>query len=157
MVYEGRSFALYVFLYSGFLQNATIKISTSIITFLAVYRYFVVVHFVCINSYMRSRCVIISVISIFMFWICLMLPYLWSYRTQPFTCPPGEEYILIKTDVFVEDKTLQTIFNYIYAALGFFLPISIMAFCNVSGPHIKAESKSCSPRSPRDHNDTTTS
>ncbi len=131
LVYEGRSFALFVFLYSGFLQNATIKISTSIITFLAIYRYFAIVHFVCINSYMRSKCVIYSVICIFVIWICLMMPYVWSYKTLSFTCPPGTEYILIKTDVFIEDEALRTTFNYIHAILGFFIPVSIMAFCNI--------------------------
>ena len=131
MVYKERSFSLYVRLYSDFLQNAAIKISTSIITFLAIYRYLAIVHFVCVKQFLKIKYTIPSVISIFIFWICCMLPYLWSYKMEIYDCLPGGKYFLIRPDAFIEDKELRTTFNYFHAIFGFFLPVCILAFCNV--------------------------
>ncbi len=131
MVYRERSLSLYVQLYSEFLQNTAIKISTSIITFLAIYRYLAVVHFVCVKNYLKIKFVISSIIFIFIFWICFMLPYLWSYKTETYHCQDSGWYILVNIDMFIENKELRTMFNYFYAIFGFFLPVCILAFCNV--------------------------
>ncbi len=131
MVYYERDLSFYMSLYSDFIQNVLIKISTSIITFLALYRYFAVVYPMWINRFLKSKCVLLSIILITLFWICSMLPYLWSYEVETYDCKPNRKYFLKNMGVFQTNKTLRTSFNYFYAVAGFFIPVCVLAFCNV--------------------------
>ncbi len=130
IIYRGRSFSLYVQMYSLFLQNSGIKISTSITTYLAIYRHFAISRVIDTNRFVQTKYVVCSMIIIFVTWILLMLPYIWIWDQQLIQCEDSL-YIMLTSGYFIRNQIFHTTLTYIHAIFGFFFPVCILAYCNM--------------------------
>ncbi len=129
MIFINRSLSFYSLIYGGFLKNAFIKCSTAVTVILAIYRHCAVVLRLNSQKYLKPGFVIITIMCSYLFWILLHLPLLWTWETKKVKCDTVV-FTLLYAGLFAEDHTFQMTFKYIWAIMGFVLPVLLLAYCN---------------------------
>ena len=133
VIFPGKNLAYFMTLYGTFAINIFIKTSTSFTVVLAVSRYYAVCFPMKARQYMRCGHTVIAIISSAIFWILLHLPLLWTWDVKKVHCSIQNKeqtaYYLLEGE-FSTNKTLETTMTYIWACIGFFLPVAILAYCN---------------------------
>ena len=133
VIFPKKNLAYFMTLYGTFAINIFIKTSTSFTVVLAVGRYYAVCFPMRARQYMRCGHTVIAIIFSPIFWILLHLPLLWSWNVKEVQCSINSKrqtvYTLISGE-FSTNKNFQVTMTYIWAGLGFFLPVAILAYCN---------------------------
>ncbi len=130
-IYTERTFSMFVIMYSLFLQNSSIKISTTITTYLSIYRHFAISKISNTKRFFQAIYVVGSMVLISIFWILFMLPYLWTWEPKHIDCSPDGYYIMLTPGFFVANKKFHSSLKYLHAIVGFFIPVCILAYCNM--------------------------
>ena len=130
--FSSRSFCMFYHVYGLYFQNVFIKTSTFLTLVIGVARYFGICHPLHARLFIGLNGMRITCIMTYILWFLLMSPMLWMYTIQEYPIS-NTSYIYI-TDIgpFAASKNLSTAFTYVWAFLGYFLPISILSVCNVS-------------------------
>ncbi len=131
MGYRERNIAFYLNIYGTFIQNILIKASTSFTVIMAVSRHVAVCYPMQARQYMRLKHTASAIIVSLIFWILLHIPLLWSWDIIKISCPNQGEFFILNIGKFVTNKALHMSFTWLWAILGFFLPVIILAYCNV--------------------------
>ncbi len=118
-------------MYGAFIQNILIKTSTSFTVITAVGRHVAVSYPMRARQYIRLKHTLSAIIVSFIFWILLHIPLLWSWDVITITCPMQGKLIILNIGEFVTNKSFHMSFTWLWAILGFFLPVIILAYCNV--------------------------
>jgi hypothetical protein len=92
-----------------------------------------------------------AIIATYVFWIILLLPILWSYEPRHYDVPNEHiSFYLIDIGEFTTNEIMKTFFTYSWALIGYFLPVTVLAFCNIKLIQTLRESskwRECSARS----------
>ena len=131
MIYTEQDFSYYYTLYGNCIQNTLIKTSTWFTVIMAVCRYFVVTQPIRARQYMRCCHTAIATVLCLIIWVALHVPLAFMWKTFTVSCPKGNIYLL-DFGRFKDDKTMMLSFTYLWAILGFFIPVLILGYCNVN-------------------------
>ncbi len=119
-------------LYGPYLLNLFIKTSTWFVVTLALYRHAAILRPVSGKRYLTTANTLISITICFVFWILLLLPLTWSWEARPVACFNKSAFIMLDIGVFEKDVVLRQTFTHLWTAVGFLLPVCILAYCNVN-------------------------
>ena len=131
MGYRERNISFYINIYGAFIQNILIKTSTSFTVIMAVSRHVAICYPMQARQYMQLKHTASAIIVSFIFWILLHIPLLWSWDIITISCPMQGELTILNIGKLVTNKALHMSFTWLWAILGFFLPVIILAYCNV--------------------------
>ncbi len=121
-------------MYGAYIQNCLIKISTAIVTLMALFRYFILLHPIKTSQHQsKIFCIkIISIVVAFLLWITIHIPLLWVYELDYIQCSKTREYYLLRVGYYMKHEAFQNACMYLWAILGFIIPFMILGFSNVS-------------------------
>ena len=129
-VFYYKGFALYYQVYAKALQNIWIKTSTWLTVLLAIGRYGAICNPLKIRYLLRVSATKLSVLLIFVVWTVLNLPTFWTYEIHRMD-NNGTTLYYIDLGYFSKHKAFKDTFIYLWAVLGYFIPLVILLFCNV--------------------------
>ena len=131
MIFDSWNLVLCYKLYGNFVQNVLIKTSTFITMIMALYRLMAVVYAMKAGQILKPVYPLVGICVGFVFWALFHLPLIWTWEVQEIECSAQVTYIVLSIGRFASDKLLSRSMTYAWAVLGFFVPVSILAFCNV--------------------------
>ncbi len=134
IAFQKKTLSFYVALYGNCIINILIKTSTYFTIILAVSRFFAVCFPMKARQYMRCGHTVLAIFLSAIFWICCHIPLTWTWKVEEADCTLytnniGKVYILAE-GTFQKDKTLMLTMTYVWAILGFFIPVAILGYCN---------------------------
>ena len=132
MIFKTANSSLFFTLYGHFFQNVFIKTSTWITVVMAIYHHYVVVHPIKAKHYLTSRRSLTAIMAGCAYWTLIHLPQLWTWKVTKIQCTPLDTFLVLDMGAFEQNKTYRQIFLYLWAILGFFIPVCILAYCNVN-------------------------
>ena len=131
MIFQRKSVTYFLTISREFLQNTLIKTSTCLTVIMAVGRHVAVCYPTKARQYMRPCHTSLAMLFSFVFWLLLHIPLLWTWEVHDIQCPfPQSDIIYLDVGIFVADRTLRITFTYVWALLGFFVPVLVLAYCN---------------------------
>lgn len=131
VLYESLSFAVYYQLYGEYAQNVFIKTSTWLTMIVATARYIAICHPLKARFCFGIRPTRIAIVCTYAFWATFSLPLLWSLHVTPYAIDANTTMYILDHGAFNNNKALELTFTYLWAILGYFIPVSILGFCNV--------------------------
>ena len=140
-IFMYRSARMYYQVYGIYLQNVFIKTSTCLTLVVGLARYIGICHplraRICIGLHgMRAACILTYVV-----WLLLMLPMIWMYTFHELPVPATNSTIyIIDLGVFSSNKQFSMSFTYMWALVGYFVPVAILVFCNLNLIHALRQS-----------------
>lgn len=129
-LYSSKSFGLYYRLYGEYVQNVFMKTSTWLTMIVATARYIVICHPLRARMCFGLLPTRIAILFTFVFWLLFLSPLLWTFTYLEYRIGNTTMYIM-DLGTFSNDLTLKMTFTYMWAILGYFVPVVILAFCNV--------------------------
>ena len=117
-------------MYSIYYQNVFIKTSTALTTVIALGRYFGICHPLKLRRCARLTFTKVVIIATVVFWINVNLPLIWTLEIFSVPADNGTWVYIIDTGQFARNEPLRMAFTYIWALVGYFIPLAILAFCN---------------------------
>lgn len=132
-LFECKNVHLYHRVYGAYYNNVFIKTSTWLTMVIAMARYLGICY------PLRARILIgllstkIAVAVSFVVWILLSLPLMWTYKIVDVDLVIDNRTMkyLLDAGTFGRNMTLKMTFTYIWAIIGYFIPVAILTFCNV--------------------------
>ena len=117
-------------IYGIYYQDVFIKTSTALTTVIAFSRYLGICHPLQFRHCARLLVTKATIFCSFLFWILMNLPLLWKFEVHMF---PGynSTIYLIDAGSFVKNHSLHMTFTYVWAIIGYFIPLAIITFCNI--------------------------
>ena len=126
-----RSVWLYSKIYGPYFQNTFMHTGTWLTVIMAAGRYTAICRPIEARYLLSTNCTRTAVVVTFVLWSVLELPILWTYQIVVLDCPPSDVIFLLDQGPFVVNGQLKTAFTYVWALLGFLLPVLLLAYCNV--------------------------
>ena len=131
MVYRRMNISLFLTLYGPYLLNLFIKTSTWLVVILALYRHAAISLSFARKEYLTAVNTFLSILICFVFWILLLMPLTWSWETKTDTCQ-GKSFIVLDIGKFELDVHMRQALTHVWTAVGFLLPVCILAYCNMT-------------------------
>ena len=131
VIFDCRCFSMYFKLYGTYAQNVFIKTSTWLTMVVACARYIAICHPLRARICFGLTATKVAIVTTFIFWFIVLLPLLWEFKFVPFTLDNSTRYYT-DTGAFRNNLEMRQAFTYIWAFLGYFIPVAILAFCNVN-------------------------
>ena len=130
--FEGRSLLMYYELYGLYFQNVFIRTSTWLTVLIAATRYVAICYPLKTRLCYGTTATCCFVLTSFFVWLAFMAPLLWTYRVHVSRSIDNATtiYVLDIGD-FQMDVPRKLTFTYAWAIVGYFLPVAVLAFCNV--------------------------
>ena len=132
MIFTESNPTLFFTLYGDYFQNLFIKTSTWITVVMAIYRHYVAVQPISAKIHLTGRRALCAILTGCVFWILIHLPHLWTWRVTKVQCTPTDKFLVLGVGAFEQNKTCRQAFLYIWAILGFFIPVCILVYCNMN-------------------------
>ena len=131
MIFQQKSLTYFLTISREFIQNTLIKTSTCFTVIMAVGRHVAVCYPMKARQYMRPSHTSLAMLFSFTFWLLLHIPLLWTFKVNYEPCPhPLNTVIYLDVGIFVTDRRLRITFTYVWALLGFFVPVIVLGYCN---------------------------
>ena len=130
VLFMGKNVWLFTRMYGHYVQNIFMNTSTWLTVIMAAGRYAAICRPLHARYLVGITATRIAVLATFVFWILLQLPTLWTYSLVELKCPQQTVYILDQ-GVFALNLKLRMTFAYMWAIIGCFIPVVILAYCNV--------------------------
>ncbi len=131
MVYKRMDLSLILTLYGPYALNLFIKTSTWLVVMLALYRHVAISLNMSGKRYLTSLNTLLSVLGCFIVWVFLLFPLTWSWEARNVTCQPGKSILILHIGKFERDLLLRRALTHTWTAIGFLIPVCILAYCNV--------------------------
>ncbi len=131
MVYKHMDLSLILTLYGPYFLNLFIKTSTWLVVILALYRHMAISLNMSGKRFLTSLNTFISVIACFIVWIIFLFPLTWSWEARNVSCQPGKSILILHIGKFESDLVLRRALTHSWTAIGFLIPVCILAYCNV--------------------------
>ncbi len=131
MVYRRMNISLFLTLYGPYLLNLFIKTSTWLVVILALYRHAAISLSFARKEYLTAVNTFLSILICFVLWILLLMPLTWSWETKRDTCH-GKSVIVLDFGKFELDVGMRQALTHVWTAVGFILPVCILAYCNIT-------------------------
>ncbi len=135
-VYTEKGFLYFIQRYGLCFTNIFMHTSTWLTLVMAVGRYAAICRPLQARYLVGLNASRISIIATFVLWSLLELPMFWKYDVYEMKCPTvnAEEYIyfyILMPGPFPTNQRLKQAFTYLWSITGFFLPLIVLAYCNV--------------------------
>ncbi len=128
--YFKRNMSFYIMVYGNYFQNLFIKTSTWFTVILAIGRFLVVCYPMKARRYRRpwhtSMAILISALT----WMILLSPLLWTWSVKHRTCN-DTDILVLDMGIFLTAMSLKKSASIVWGVLGFFIPVFILAYCNI--------------------------
>ena len=128
--YFKRNLSFYIMVYGNYFQNLFIKTSTWFTVIMAIGRFLVVCYPMKARRYRRPQHTFIAILISALLWIILLLPLLWTWSVKHRRCK-DKDILVLDMGIFMTTMSLKRSASIIWAVLGFFIPVFILAYCNV--------------------------
>ena len=134
---------MYIQMYQQCFQNIFVHTSIWLTVIMAAGRYAAICRPLQARYLVGINATRVAVTSTFVLWTLLELPRFWSsVILHEFACPSPSangrqqgagvvRYYIVDLGPFLVNATLKITFDYIWSILGFFIPISVLAYCNI--------------------------
>ena len=129
ILFTHTNFSYYYQLYAPVLQNIFMKTSTWLTTIVGFGRYAVVCQPFA-RQLIRMYHLKIAIACTFLFSFLIHIPLLWVHEVRTLNCGTISLYTL-DIGLFVKHVTLNNTFTYLWAILGYIIPVCILGYCNV--------------------------
>ncbi|ELT93130.1 hypothetical protein CAPTEDRAFT_195782 [Capitella teleta] len=130
VVFPKRDIWLFIQLYGSYIQNIFANTSTWLTVIMATGRYAAICKPLHARHLVGVAPTRIAVILTFGFWVLLQLPSAWTYKTIEVNCNT-QSFIVMDNGPFNSNNKLKLTFGYLWASVGFVIPVIILAYCNV--------------------------
>ena len=141
-VFEGRSLLMYYELYGSYFQNVFIRTSTWLTVLIAATRYVAICYPLKTRLCHGTAVMRGFVLATFFVWFAFMAPLLWIFRVIVSSNLDNSTTIyVLDIGEFQADVTRKLTFTYVWAVVGYFVPVAMLAFCNIC--LIRALQRSC--------------
>ncbi len=90
IIYDSMNIHLIVALYGPYLINLFIKVSTTLVVLLALYRHIAISYPIPAKQYLTARNTSVCVIMSFALWMAGLIPLTWSWTVEQVSCPEGD-------------------------------------------------------------------
>jgi hypothetical protein len=119
--------------YATYFQNVFLHTGTWLTVVMAVGRYAAICRPLQARHLVGVRPTRIAVLLTFVVWTLLDLPKIWTYEVVvvDWCSPPGTRYYVLDHGLLVVRTDVKTAFTYVWALVGFFLPVMLLSYCNV--------------------------
>ncbi len=121
-------------IYGKYFQNAFSSASTWLTVIMAASRYAAICHPLHAREFIKASSTVIGIIITFLFWCLMDIPHLWTYKVSETTCPGiphNRTYYMLELGELNTNPKLKYTFTYLWTFLGFFIPVALLAYCNV--------------------------
>jgi len=127
-----RDPSMYARVYGKYFLNTFVRTGTWLTVIMAAGRFAAICRPIQARYLLGVNCTRVAVAVTFIFWTLIGLPMIWSFSVIEVPCPPDDVIIVVDLGRFVLefDGQLKTSFTYIWAILGFFLPVSLLVYFN---------------------------
>ena len=126
---------LYVQLYQQCFQNIFVHTSIWLTVIMAAGRYAAICRPLQARYLVGINATRVAVALTFVFWTLLELPRFWYNIVYPVPCNPPYQrsYYVIDNGPFLHpsNSSYKIAFDYIWSIIGFFIPITVLAYCNI--------------------------
>ena len=123
---------LYIQIYGPYFQNTFLHTGTWLTVIMAAGRYAAICRPLQARHLVGVKATLGAIATTFLVWIALELPRLWTYAIIPVDCPPSaDRFYVLDEGPFVTNVRLKMAFTYVWAVVGFFLPVVTLFYCNV--------------------------
>ena len=126
-----RCLEMYYRLYGNYFHNVFIKISTWLTVIIAGARYIGICHPLKARLILRSLATKLAIAATFIIWMALLTPILWSYKLEHMYLDNNTMLYIVDLGVFNTNQHLKVSMTYSWSILGFFLPITVLAYFNI--------------------------
>ena len=116
-------------LYGLYFQNVFIKTSTWLTLVVGFARYSGICHPLRARMCIRLPGIGTAIIVTYMFWFLVESPLIWTYQVKQYQMG-NVTYFFIDVGAFAEDEILSEVFTYLWAILGYFVPVLVLIYCN---------------------------
>ncbi len=123
-------FWIYYTAYNTYLRNVFSYWSTWLTVILAVGRYVAICHPLHARMFVNPGATKFGIVIALIVWAGLVLPEAFMYEIFP--PEEGEVGYFLDLGVYNKNATLRRTFSYICCILGFLIPVSMLAFCNIN-------------------------
>ena len=131
VVFSSKNFEYYFQVYGVYFHNVFIKVSTWLTVIIATARYVAICHPLRARIFTGLFATKVAIIDTYVIWFILMSPLLWSHDAQQHTFA-NEIFYIIDLGYFQQNLTLKLTFTYIWALIGYFIPVAVLTFCNIN-------------------------
>ena len=122
---------LYVQIYGPYLQNVFLHTGAWLTVIMAAGRYAAICRPLQARCLVNTRVMRTAVLSSFVVWIVLDLPRIWTYEIVSIDCiRPEFTYHILDHGQLVLNDRFKMALTYIWAILGFLLPVVTLSYCN---------------------------
>ncbi|KAK2164370.1 hypothetical protein LSH36_65g09010 [Paralvinella palmiformis] len=139
---EDQLLLMYIQMYQQCFQNIFVHTSIWLTVIMAAGRYAAICRPLQARYLVGINATRVAVTSTFVLWTLLELPRFWSsVILHEFACPRAGvigvgqaatiRYYIVDLGPFLMNATLKITFDYIWSIMGFFIPISVLAYCNI--------------------------
>jgi hypothetical protein len=130
---EDQAVLMYIQMYQQCFQNIFVHTSIWLTVIMAAGRYAAICRPLQARYLVGINATRVAVTLTFVLWAMLELPRFWSHfvHTIPCSTPYPHHVHLVDLGPFLKSVSLKVTFDYIWSILGFFIPISVLAYCNI--------------------------
>lgn len=130
--FQSLSLQLYIQIYGPYLQNTFLHTGTWLTVVMAAGRYAAICRPLQARHLVGARSTRLAVLFTFIVWTLLDMPRLWTYEVVQQDCPTGHSrYYILDHGQFVQNERLKMAFTYLWAIIGYVLPVLTLGYCNV--------------------------
>ena len=135
IIFENKSLSYFMAIYGSYIINTFIKTSTAFTVILSIGRYYAVCFPLEARQYLKDKYTIVALIISAIFWFCCHIPLTWTMEGITTEClhEYSSDVITIHYVIpgkFTRNRALAMTMTYIWAVTGFFIPVSILGYCN---------------------------
>ncbi|ELU17853.1 hypothetical protein CAPTEDRAFT_212238 [Capitella teleta] len=129
-LFMGRNIWMFAQIYGNYVQNIFMNSSTWLTVIMAAGRYAAICRPLHARYLVGITATRIAVLSTFLTWILLQLPTVWRHSVAEIECY-GQTVYILDEGVFITNLKLRMTFSYLWSVFGYFIPVLILAYCNV--------------------------
>ncbi len=135
MVFERKSLSYFMTVYGSYYIDTFIKTSTAFTVILTLGRYYAVCYPMKARHSMKWWYTVLGLILSVLFWFCFHIPLIWTVQTKIAKCHDAwtnvtQTFYIITPGEFSIDYKLARIMTFLWATIGFFIPVCILGYCN---------------------------
>ncbi|KAK2148432.1 hypothetical protein LSH36_498g02012 [Paralvinella palmiformis] len=130
--FSAKTFHYYYQLYGVYLHDVFIKISTWLTVVIATARYVAICHPLKARIFAGLFATKVAIVVTYAAWFLLLSPILWSYHVYHYeAASQNVSFFLLDIGQFAANAPFRLSFTYLWALLGYFFPVVVLAFCNI--------------------------
>ena len=130
LIFTSKDFGYIYQMYRVYFQNVFIKASTWLTMIAGMSRYAIVGYPIWARNAIRLIYVKITVFVAFIVAFMIHIPLIWTHSAYSLLCG-NFTLIVLDSGYFLNSQLIHDVFTYVWVIFGYFLPVIVLAYCNV--------------------------